>query len=178
MIALPAVLLSNWRAIAAAAALVAAGVAGWTANGWRLEGQIAEIRQEHADQVASASQRQAAAQLEQRTIEQAREASKQEIDHVSSLARARADDDRRGADVAHERLLYSAALAAARAGAACQGPAPAAERPAAQPAGLVLADVLGRADAAAGELAAVLDASHAAGAGCERYVDELTSPGS
>jgi len=77
--------------------------------------------------------------------------------------------DRAAADaVSAERSRLSLQQRAQRLAAAC---APAAAQPAsgaASSAGLVLADVLGRADQAAGELAAALDRAHAAGLACER----------
>lgn len=77
--------------------------------------------------------------------------------------------DRATADaVSAERSRLGLQQRAQRLAAAC---APAAAQPAsgaASSAGLVLADVLSRADQAAGELAAALDRAHAAGLTCER----------
>lgn len=173
---MPAVLLKNWRLIAAGAALVAAAGLGWTVNGWRLEQRIAEIQRDHASLRAEASRRTVQAQATQRAIEAAREAAKQETDHVSTLARARADDDRRAADAAGRRLLDAARAAAARASGAGQDSTTAGQcTPADGGPVRALVDVLGEADAAAGELAAALDHARAAGLGCQRYVDTLST---
>lgn len=175
MIALPAVLMSNWRLLAAGAALVAAAGAGWVANGWRLEARIDGLKREHADQVARASQAVAAAQAQQRTIELQRAAAQQEVSHVASLARSRADDDRRAADAAGRRLLDAARTAAARAGSASQDPAAAGSCETAASAGPVLTVVLERLVDAAGELAEAADRSRIAGDACSAYVDALTA---
>lgn len=102
-----------------------------------------------------------------RTAEKARQlelASRQETQRETQrmLDRAAADA------VSAERSRLSVQQRAQRLAASC---APAATQPAsgaASSAGLVLADVLGRADQAAGELAAALDRAHAAGLACER----------
>lgn len=70
----------------------------------------------------------------------------------------------------HARALAAAACAPA---VAASAPQPA--RPAADPAALVLADLLSWADQRAGEAAAALDAAHAAGAACEREHDAAVS---
>lgn len=176
MIALPAVLLSNWRLLAAGAALSAAAGAGWTANGWRLEARIDEIKREHSDQVARAGQATATAQAEQRAIEAQRSASLQEVSRVASLARTRADDDRRGADAARLRLLDAARGAASRACEAGADPAPTPGGQAEPGAAMVLAVVLGRADERAGELAEAFDKARVAGEACERAYSALTKP--
>lgn len=151
----------------AAGALIAAAAGGWTVNGWRLERTAAEKRAED-------SRRTAQAERNERQREATWNASQQEITRVAALAKARISDDRRAADAAHQRLLDDARAAAARAA----GPDPAAE-PTCAPARAALAvctDVLGRADEAAGELAAALDQSRIAGAACERSYDSLTEP--
>lgn len=175
MIELPAFLLSNWRLIAAGAALVTVFGMGWEANGWRLQRELAETRAEHSRQVSEAAQARADEERAQRAVEASREAAKQEVDHVASLARARAESDRRGADAAHERLLYAAAIAAARAGAACQDPGAAGERQAADDEPMrALRIVLDEADEEAGRMGAAADIARAAGLGCERLHDAVS----
>jgi len=170
-----AFLTTNWRLIAAGAAIAAAALAGWTANGWRLETQVEEIRREHSDQVAAAARKTADAQAQQRAIELQRAAAQQEVNHVASLARSRADDDRRAADAAGRRLLDAARAAAARASSAGKDPAAAGSCETAPSAGPLLAVVLERLIDAAGELAAAADQSRIAGDACSAYVDSLTA---
>lgn len=176
MIAAATMLLSNWRLVAAGAAIVAAGLAGWTANGWRLETRVEEIRREHSDQVAAAASKVADAQTQQRAIELQRAAAQQEVNHVASLARSRAEDDRRAADAAGRRLLDAARDAAARASGASQDPAAAGSREtaSAEPVRAFL-DVLREADEEAGRMGAAVDTARAAGLGCQQYIDTLTA---
>lgn len=174
MIPLLAPVLANWRLIAGGAALAGAAALGWTANGWRLDRQIAALEAGHARQVEAAERGRADEERAQRAIEAARETSKQEIQNAASRARARADSDRRDADAAHERLLYAAAVAAGRASAACQDPGATGERQAATEPVQPLADVLGEASAFAGDMAAAADTARAAGLGCQVYVDALS----
>lgn len=100
------------------------------------------------------------------------------IDKEAADGQARKDAARRDAAAARTergRLLAdlaryrAAARAAADSGAAAAGPA-------AGDALDLLADLLGRADARAGELAEFADAAHAAGLTCERSHDALTHP--
>lgn len=150
------------RLAAAAAGLALSFAAGWSANGWRLGARLADLQRAHAEQAQRA-------QADARAEELRRVAAHQEIANVASLARARADDDRRAADAAHRRLLDAARAA----GAAAADPGPAGGGAPTSGAGLVLADVLGSADDAAGELAAALDAARIAGLACERAYDAL-----
>ncbi len=150
-----------------AGALIAAAAGGWTANGWRLERAAAEKRAED-------SRRTAQAEHNERQREATWNASQQEINHAAALAQTHIVDDRRAADAAHQRLLDAARASAA--GAA--GPDPGAEPACAAASGAlaVCTDVLGRADEAAGELAAALDQSRIAGFACERSYQSLIEP--
>lgn len=150
-----------------AGVLIAAGTVGWTVNGWRLERAAAEKRAED-------SRRTAQAEHNERQREATWNASQQEINRVAALAQTHIADDRRAADAAHLRVLDAARAAAA--GAA--GPDPGAEPTCAPALGAlaVCTDVLGRADEAAGELAAALDQSRIAGFACERSYDSLIEP--
>jgi len=104
-------------------------------------------------------------QRRQRAIDEVRQHAEQQI--------ARAEADAAAADAAADSMRDTAERLAARAGkcpsnsATAQSGAPAAEP------SVVLADVLGRADARAGELAAAYDRSRAAGLACERAYDAL-----
>lgn len=98
------------------------------------------------------------------------------INEVTENAQTEIDRARADAAAAHaaaDSLRDQAQRLAAAAGKTCSNPSPAAAGKAAGSAGLVLADVLGRADDAAGELAAVLDRSRIAGLACERAYDAL-----
>lgn len=163
----------NLRAIAAVGVACAIFGAGWTLHGWRHRAELAEARQQHqADREAWAEgARQAAEQY--RAIEAARAAAHREIvddahAHAQRLAR-----DLAAARAAAGGLRDAAAAAAARACAAPGDPAAAGGGAPARSSALVLADVLGRADAAAGELAAAADHARAAGAACERAYGAL-----
>ena len=112
-----------------------------------------------------------------REEEARREAAKQqEIDHAqkqSRLALAAAARADRAADGLRGQLATFVAAARSRAAAAAYPDAPDRGETAAAPV-VVLADLLRRADARAGELAAAIDASHVAGSTCERSYDALT----
>ena len=98
------------------------------------------------------------------------------INEVTTNAQTEIDRARADAAAAHaaaDSLRDQAKRLAAAAGKTCGNPSPATAGKAAGSAGLVLADVLGRADDAAGELAAALDRSRIAGLACERAYDAL-----
>ena len=115
-----------------------------------------------------------AARVEEARREAAR---KENVDEAQRMV-ARSRADRVAADGAHERLLDWAATAgrAADRGQGGRDPVPAQGSPPASGAGLLLADVLGRADARAGVLAAYADEARTAGLACERAYDALTPP--
>jgi len=159
-----------------AVALLAAAAVGYFAilhaqlDGARV--QLAHERatrvQEHADAERAARAATERARLE----EQRRTAAQKEATDESQRLSERARSDAAGAAAERERVLVAAAGAARRCDATRDPGAPA-SGPAAESPGLVLADVLGRADARAGELAAALDAAHIAGQLCERSYDAL-----
>ena len=142
-------------------ALGAGLLLGWLANGWRLGEQIAEIRADHAQALADAQSR--ARQIESGwyagMLEVQRNA-REKLDALDSEAGAARD--------AAERLRERVAELSRRP-AACPGAAGGGET--ADPARLVLADVLSRVDAAAGELAAHADRARVAGMACEAAYD-------
>lgn len=94
---------------------------------------------------------------------------------TAQLDRARADADAARAAGQRLRDAQRAYIAAALSGAALD-PSAARAGPSAATALDVLADLRGRADDTAGELAAALDAAHAAGIACERAYNALNDP--
>jgi hypothetical protein len=116
-----------------------------------------------------------AATTEARTEEARRTAATQEIAHEAQTQIDQARADAATAAVVADGLRRAAGAAATRGCAAPSNPAAAPAGPPDPAAGLVLADVLGRADQAAGELAAAADAAHAAGAACERAYGALST---
>ena len=141
------------------------------------QADLAQARQEHAEHVAAAALAAASAVQAARTEEQRRTAALQEIADAAhkDLAAARADARRARAAAAGLRNAAQA-YAAAHCGGAADDSATAPGGPPAAGPGLVLADLLGRADDRAGELAAAADAARAAGLACERAYDSLTPP--
>lgn len=166
--------MSRVLATAAAALAVLALATGWHALGLRAD--LAKARQAHqADREAWATAA-AAAQAERREVEQARQRAHHQ---VITDAQAQIDIERRDAGAARraaDGLRTAAAAAAARCGAAPGHTPVTGDSPPAASAGLVLADVLGSADARAGELAEALGAARAAGQACERAYDALRRP--
>lgn len=160
--------------MAAVAVLLACAlmVGGYWLRGLRAEREVAAVELQLHTARAEAAAAAFEASERFRRIEQARAF---EIDRVTRDAQRTIDQARRdaaAADVAADRLRQrAAALAAACRPAADPTPADAGA-PAAGP-GLVLADLLGRADAAAGELAAAFDRARAAGLACERSYDAM-----
>ena len=134
---------------------------GWLANGWRLGEQIAEIRADHAEAVAAEQQR-------ARQIESGWHAGMLEIQRNAREKLDAVAADVAAAGSAAERLRERVAELSRRP-AACPGAGEGGT--AAGPAGMVLADVLSRVDAAAGELAAHADRARVAGMACEAAYD-------
>lgn len=152
---------------------LASALAAWLANGWRLGAELNRAKATYSERVAKAEAATAAAERTARAEEARRTEAMQEVQRVAALSRARDAADRRVSDATGERVR--AAARAAAAGASPADPSPAdGGAPAAGP-GLVLADLFGGADEAAGELAAALDAARTAGLACERAYDALTA---
>lgn len=107
----------NLPLILSTAVALFAGVAGWTANGWRLNTQIAEIRKEHVDMVATA-ERDAAERyrtMEQRKQEALDEANRLSQRNARAAAIARAESERlRNQVVASSTGVSAATLASLR----------------------------------------------------------------
>lgn len=146
-----------WPLLAAAAvgALLAA-----VPLGWKHDAALAELQQQHTDrELTRLLQQRAESQRRQIAVEGIRRDAKEHADKVAVDAFA--------AGAASVSLQHAARATAARS--ACT-----AERGATTnaPADL-LADVFGRLDQVAGELAAYADAAAAAGTTCERAADAM-----
>ena len=160
--------------ILTAAMVAALALAGWqTLRLSNARADVAQARQALADYRADVAQASAAAASAALAETARRQAQLTEITaHADTqIAAARADAVR--ARAAADRLRSAAQSAARACNAGPTDPAPAdAGTPATGP-GLVLADVLSRANDTTGELAAALDAARAAGLACERAYDSL-----
>lgn len=163
-------------ALLVAGAALVGGLWGFVA--WReavAERRGADRVQAAWDKAASAAkdvalrQAQEAAQETARRVQEQKEA---QDAYQAEIARQRAAAARAGA--AADRLRSAATDLASRAPAACPDTATASDSTPAPDAAVVLADVLGRIDARAGELAAHVDAARAAGEQCARAYDSLT----
>ncbi|MEJ8821425.1 DUF2514 family protein [Variovorax humicola] len=132
-----------------------------------------DARTELANDRARYAQAAQVADQAARAEEFRREAQKQEIvdDARKQAAEAIAAVGRADAAAASLRGQLARYVAAVREASADPGPA-SGSPPAGDPIG-VLADVFGRADSRAGELAKGLDAARIAGVACERYADGL-----
>lgn len=166
-------------AVAAALAVaIACGSlsAGYWLRGMRADRELAELRTQHASQLATQIDAALRASEEARR-EEARRAFAME--GVARDARTQAEQARRdavAADDAARRLRdHAARLAAQCARPAAVHPAATVASPPAAGPGLVLADLRDRADQVAGELAAAVDRSRIAGLACERAYDSLTA---
>lgn len=147
-------MLTRALAVALALALLAAGAQTWRLHA--LQRDVARAELERAE----------AAREAERLARRSMETIADETDRTLARARADAAAARSAAD--------GLRVAAASAGAACRDAGPAAPGAPASAAGLVLADVLGRAAERAAELAAAADAAHAAGSACERAYGAVT----
>ncbi|WP_259463628.1 DUF2514 domain-containing protein [Cupriavidus plantarum] len=146
--------------------------AGWSVNGWRMGEQLAELRAEHAAEQRNQALAQVNAVDRARLEEQRRTTAQTEIANAAIQQASAARDDARAADAVRRELLarvaalVNASIRPGDPGAIAGG------SPARDPV-VLLADVLGRADARAGELAQYADASRVAGQACERSYDAL-----
>lgn len=163
-----------WRSILIGAVAAALFAAGWLGNGWRLGEQIAELKAEHATEQRKQARVQTKAVDDARIEEQRRVAEqvKSTNDAIRQLHEAQASA--RAADAARRELLarITAITNAAR---SPRDPASVAAGASAGDPILLLADVLGRADQRAGDLAQYADAARVAGQKCERDYDALIS---
>ncbi len=121
------------------------------------------------------SQAVASTTTEYRTEEQRRQKAANQVVNDARQEQTAALTDAAVADAAGDRLRVEAGKLAATASCA-PGDSGAAERgKAATRAAMVLSDLLGRADARAGELAKAYDQSRIAGLACNRFADELSN---
>lgn len=110
-----------------------------------------------------------------REEEQRRQASIDKVRQDAEQQIARAEADATAADAAAHSLREQARRLAARAG-QCAGNSNAPQHSEAAPSpGVVLADVLSRADERAGQLAAAYDRARASGLACEQAYESLSS---
>lgn len=159
------------------AMMLAIGVCGWWLHhsGYQSGSDAKELEwsakwNKQAEQQATAK---AKALVKAREEERLRQASIDKVRDDAEKQIARAESDALAARDAADGVLEQAKRLAARAGKCPSNPsATKSGAPAAEPS-VVLADVLGRADARAGELAAAYDRSRAAGLACERAYSAL-----
>ena len=159
------------------ALMLAIGLCGWWLHhsGYQSGADAKELEwsarwDKQAERQATAK---AKATMEAREEEQRRQTSIDKVRDDAEKQIALAERDALAASDAAAGVLEQAKRLAARAGKCPSNPsATQSGAPAAEPS-VVLADVLGRADARAGELAAAYDRSRAAGLACERAYDAL-----
>ena len=161
-----------WRVIGAGALAAALFAAGWVTNGWRLGGQLEQMKTERERVAKSAAFDQVKAVDHARLEYQGKVERQTEIANAATKDAEQARADARTADAASDRLRQRIAdlVASAR---ASYPPAPAGSAPAGDPLG-VLADVLSRADQRAGILA---ESARIAGQACEQSYDALRRGG-
>lgn len=150
--------------------------AGWATTAYRLQGEQAS----HAKTQATYAAQVAAAERVSREQSEKNRATEQELRdaqeaHAQEIAAIHLDLDgaRRRAAVESGRVQDAARAAAARARAQCANTTASELRPSTDDPIGVLAYVLGRADARAGELADVAEQRGIAGRACERAYDSL-----
>lgn len=134
---------------------------------------MASVQQQWDLQTAAATVAALKATAAARAEEQRRAAAQQEIVREATLAAEKAVAERLAADRAAVGLRQRVAALAARCGGSTGHTAAATPGAAASSPGDLLADVQGRIDAAAGQLADVADARGDAGQACERSYDAL-----
>ncbi|SCU95507.1 conserved exported hypothetical protein [Cupriavidus necator] len=159
--------------VAAAAALLLGAVGGWVVQGWRMGGQVQQLRAAQANQREEQATALAAASEAARTEEQRRTAEQRGIANAAAKERDQALADARTAGAVAEQLRVRAAKLAAAARAASNTAAASGGASAGDPLD-VLANVLSRADQRAGILVEYADAARIAGQACERAYDSLT----
>lgn len=155
-----------------AAVLVILALAGGSVLTYRHERDAA--RTELATARLDAARAQVKAVDDARIEEQRRTAAQTEIANVATKDAETARADARAADSVADRLRQRVAELVA-AGRNPGNPTSAGAGPATGDPLDVLADVLGRADKRAGDLAEYADAAHIAGQACERAYDALTN---
>lgn len=167
-------LLAAGTAIAVLMALAAAGGA-WV-NGAQWAANLATVKQAHAEVLSALEHRQSQAQAQARSEEQRRQAAVEGIrtDAHDQIEQAKADAA--AATARANSLQQQAARVASRPSCPTGNSSPAVGSPPTNAPALLLADVLSRIDARAGELAAAADRARIAGETCERSYEALKIP--
>ncbi|WP_025389897.1 DUF2514 domain-containing protein [Pseudomonas syringae] len=163
-----------WRAVGLLLILLA--MAGALYGAYRHGVSVTDLawRAKWAKEVGAQSEAVATTTTEYRTEEQRRQKAANQVANDARQEQTAALTDAVVADAAGDRLRVEAGKLAATASCA-PGDSGAAERgKAATRAAMVLSDLLGRADARAGELAKAYDQSRIAGLACNRFADELS----
>lgn len=147
-----------------AAALSAAFIAGWLVNGWRLSGELASLRAEHATHLAT--HQQASAEVISRTLARERdlkakieESEKNARTEIGKLERDLADSNHVAGRLQEQLSDLSGRISSDT---AAEGECAAARATAG-----VLADMLAGLDEAAGVYAETAGRARIAGKGCE-----------
>ncbi|PBP44177.1 DUF2514 domain-containing protein [Pseudomonas syringae] len=164
-----------WRALGLLLILLA--LAGALYGAYRQGVTVTDLawKAKWAEQISAQSIAVATTTSEYRTEEQRRQKAANQVANDARQEQTAALTDAAVADAAGDRLRVEAGKLAATA--SCPpGDTGAAERgKAASRAALVLSELLGRADARAGELAKAYDESRIAGLACNRFADELSN---
>lgn len=159
------------------ALVIAACLVGWWIHqsGYSAgaDGKDQEWSAKWDKQAAELSSAKAKASEAAREEERRRQASIDKVRQDAEQQIAQAESDALAANSAADSLREQARRLAARAGQCTSNPAATQSGTAAAEPGVVLADVLGRADERAGQLAAAYDRARAAGLACERAYDGL-----
>lgn len=166
---------SGWEGLAIGVVLggAIAGLGAWYWQANRYERQLAERGRELAELREVQIREQAAAVDAARKDYQGKVERQTEIANDATKAAESARNDARAAGAVAEQLRQRIAQLSAATHAASNPAAIGAGQAAGDPLD-VLADVLGRADQRAGELAAYADTARIAGLACERSYDSLT----
>lgn len=167
----------KWLAIMLAALALSLMIKSLHADGYRKGAAATEAawQSKWDRQLASHAQALADASERQRQIEHRYQEQLESIQHDGQLRLDAALADAAAAADESDRLQRTARELARRAGRQCPAATTAASGQTTQPAAVLLADVLGRADQRAGELAALADRAIAAGIACQRAYDAVRS---
>ncbi|RMR39666.1 hypothetical protein ALP86_01353 [Pseudomonas amygdali pv. mori] len=164
-----------WRGIGLLLVLLALAVALYGAYRHGVTVTDLAWKAKWAEEVSAQSEAVATTTTEYRTEEQRRQKAANQVANHARQEQTAALTDAAVADAAGDRLRVQAGKLAATAS-CVPGDTGATERgKAATRAAMVLSDLLGRADARAGELAKYADSARIAGQACERFVEELSN---
>ncbi|QNR42528.1 DUF2514 domain-containing protein [Pseudomonas syringae] len=164
-----------WKAVGLL--LIPLALAGALYGAYRHGVTVTELawKAKWAQEVSAQSEAVATTTTEYRTEEQRRQKAANQVANDARQEQTAALTDAAVADAAGDRLRVEAGKLAGATSCA-PGNTGAAERgKAATRAAMVLSDLLGRADARAGELAKAYDQSRIAGLACNRFVEELSN---